>query len=97
MYIIVSQSPECLLLILDILQEGGEGGLVQGDGEILPAVRPLPALDELVVPELGELRPQREVRRHEELGPALAVQLHEGQALVIVSLLHRLQLVPERK
>ena len=27
----ISQSPEYLLLILEILQEGGEGRLVQGD------------------------------------------------------------------
>ena len=35
----ISKSPECLLLILNILQEGGEGRLVKGDGEVLPAVR----------------------------------------------------------
>ena len=85
-----------MLLLLDIFQEGGERGLIQGDGQVLSTVRPLPALDELVIPELGELGPQREVRGHQELRPALAVELHEGQALVVVRLLHCLQLVPER-
>ena len=50
-----------------------------------------------MVPELRELCPQREVAGHEELCPALAVELHEGEALVVVLLLGALQLVPGYK
>ena len=82
------------LVVLDVLEECGEGRFVQRDGQILATVDSLLAPDELVVPELRQLSPEGEVIVDQEAGPALAVELHEGEALVVVRLLHVLQLIP---
>ena len=82
------------LVVLDVLEECGEGRFVQRDGQILPTVDSLLAPDELVVPELRQLSPECEVIVDQEAGPALAVELHEGETLIVARLLHVLQLIP---
>ena len=52
---------------LHVLKEGSEGGPVQGNSEVLPAVETLLGLDELVVPELCELGSQRKVASNKKL------------------------------
>ena len=48
-----------------------------------------------MVSELRQLCSQTKITGHQELCPALPVQLHEGQSLVVVVLLDTLQLEPE--
>ena len=78
---------------MNVLQEGCQGWFIQRDSQVLATVVPFLAFDQLVVPELCELGPESEVTGHQELQPALAVELHEGEAEVVLRLLQVLQLI----
>ena len=78
---------------MDVLQKCCQGWFVQRDGQVLATVVSLLAFDQLVVPELRELGPEGEVAGHQELQSALTVELHEGEAEVVLRLLQVLQLI----
>ena len=66
---------------MDVLQECCQGWFIQRDGQVLATVVSLLAFDQLVVPELRELGPQRVARRVQPLAGRLETFVRRYQAV----------------